>query len=59
MSAVLPNRTLNQLNHSGKIKAKHLNRKAIIYIRQSTLQQVQRKRPLNHAIDFSKEAVQA
>lgn len=42
MSAVLPNRTINQLDHSGKIKAQHLNRKAIIYIRQSTLQQVQR-----------------
>jgi DNA invertase Pin-like site-specific DNA recombinase len=42
MNAVLPNRTINQLDHSGKIKAQHLNRKAIIYIRQSTLQQVQR-----------------
>ena len=42
MSAVLPHRTINQLDHNGKIKAKHLNRKAIIYIRQSTLQQVQR-----------------
>lgn len=42
MSAVLPNRTINQLDHSGKIKAHHLNRKAIIYIRQSTLQQVLR-----------------
>jgi DNA invertase Pin-like site-specific DNA recombinase len=42
MNAVLPNRTINQLDHSGKIKTQHINRKAIIYIRQSTLQQVQR-----------------
>ena len=42
MNAVLPNRTINQLDHSGKIKTQHLKRKAIIYIRQSTLQQVQR-----------------
>ncbi|MDO8844066.1 recombinase family protein [Methylicorpusculum sp.] len=42
MNAVLPNRAINQLDYSGKIKAQHLNRKAIIYIRQSTLQQVQR-----------------
>ena len=31
MNAVLHNRTINQLDHSGKIKAQHLNRKAIIY----------------------------
>ena len=42
MNAVLPNRTINQLDHSGKIKSQHLSRKAIIYIRQSTLQQVHR-----------------
>lgn len=42
MNAVLPNHTINQLDNSGKIKSQHLNRKAIIYIRQSTLQQVHR-----------------
>jgi DNA invertase Pin-like site-specific DNA recombinase len=42
MNAVLPNRTINQLDNSGKIKSQHLSRKAIIYIRQSTLQQVHR-----------------
>ena len=41
MNVALPNRTVNQLDHSGKIKAQHRNLKAIIYIRQSTLQQVQ------------------
>jgi DNA invertase Pin-like site-specific DNA recombinase len=42
MNAVLPHHTINQLDNSGKIKSQHLNRKAIIYIRQSTLQQVHR-----------------
>jgi DNA invertase Pin-like site-specific DNA recombinase len=42
MNAVLPHHTINQLDNSGKIKPQHLNRKAIIYIRQSTLQQVHR-----------------
>ena len=42
MNAVMPNRTINQLDNSGKIKSQHLSRKAIIYIRQSTLQQVHR-----------------
>jgi len=42
MNAVVPNRTINQLDNSGKIKSQHLSRKAIIYIRQSTLQQVHR-----------------
>ena len=42
MNVALPNRTVNQLDHSGKIKAQHRNLKAIIYIRQSTLQQVPR-----------------
>lgn len=43
MNAVMPNRTINQLDNSGKIKFQHLSRKAIIYIRQSTLQQVHRQ----------------
>ncbi len=42
MNAVLPNRSINQLDNSGKIKSQHLSRKAIIYIRQSTMQQVHR-----------------
>lgn len=42
MNAVFPNRATNQLDHGGKIKTHHLKRKALIYIRQSTLQQVQR-----------------
>ena len=42
MNAVMPNRTINKLDNSGKIKSQHLSRKAIIYIRQSTLQQVHR-----------------
>jgi DNA invertase Pin-like site-specific DNA recombinase len=42
MNAVLPHHTNNQLDNSGKIKSQHLSRKAIIYIRQSTLQQVHR-----------------
>lgn len=37
-----PNLKKNQLDISGKIKSHHLNRKAVIYIRQSTLQQVHR-----------------
>ena len=42
MNTVFPNRAINQLDHGGKIKTHHLKRKALIYIRQSTLQQVQR-----------------
>jgi hypothetical protein len=42
MNAVMLNRPINQLDNSGKIKSQHLSRKAIIYIRQSTLQQVHR-----------------
>lgn len=42
MNAVLPNRTINRPDNSGKIKSQHPNRKAVIYIRQSTLQQVRR-----------------
>ena len=38
MNAVVPNRTINQLGNSGKIKSERLRLKAIIYIRQSTLQ---------------------
>ncbi|MDO9169663.1 MAG: recombinase family protein, partial [Methylobacter sp.] len=42
MNTHLPNLKKNQLDISGKIKSHHLNRKAVIYIRQSTLQQVHR-----------------
>jgi len=42
MNTLSPNLKKNQLDISGKIKSHHLNRKAVIYIRQSTLQQVQR-----------------
>src|SRR5664280_2178720 len=38
----IPHHTIKQLDNSGKIKSQHLSRKAIIYIRQSTLQQVHR-----------------
>ncbi len=37
-----PNLKKNQLDISGKIKSHHISRKAVIYIRQSTLQQVHR-----------------
>ena len=42
MNTHAPNLMKNQLDISGKIKSQHLNRKAVIYIRQSTLQQVHR-----------------
>lgn len=42
MNAVVPSRATSQLDHGGKIQAHHLKRKALIYIRQSILQQVQR-----------------
>jgi len=42
MNTQSPNLKKNQLDISGKIKSHHLNRKAVIYIRQSTLQQVHR-----------------
>lgn len=42
MNAVFPNCATNLLDHGGKIKMHHLKRKALIYIRQATLQQVQR-----------------
>jgi DNA invertase Pin-like site-specific DNA recombinase len=42
MNTHAPNLKKNQLDISGKIKSQHLNRKAVIYIRQSTLQQVHR-----------------
>ena len=42
MNPHVPNVMKNQVDISGKIKSQHLNRKAVIYIRQSTLQQVHR-----------------
>ena len=42
MNTHAPNLKKNQLDIGGKIKSHHLNRKAVIYIRQSTLQQVHR-----------------
>lgn len=42
MNTQAPNLMKNQLDINGKIKSQHLNRKAVIYIRQSTLQQVHR-----------------
>ena len=42
MNLHAPNVMKNQVDISGKIKSQHLNRKAVIYIRQSTLQQVHR-----------------
>jgi len=42
MNTEISNRKLNQWDRSGKITAQHLDRKAVIYIRQSTLQQVHR-----------------
>lgn len=42
MNSHAPNMMKNQVDISGKIKPQHLNRKAVIYIRQSTLQQVHR-----------------
>ena len=42
MNTELSNRQLNQWDRSGKITPHHLDRKAVIYIRQSTLQQVHR-----------------
>ena len=42
MNPHAPNVMKNQVDISGKIKSQHLNRKAVIYIRQSTLQQVHR-----------------
>ena len=42
MNSHASNLMKNQVDISGKIKSQHLNRKAVIYIRQSTLQQVHR-----------------
>ncbi len=42
MNTETSNQQLNQWDRIGKITTHHLDRKAIIYIRQSTLQQVQR-----------------
>jgi len=42
MNAVTSNRQPNHWNRSGKIAPHHLDRRAVIYVRQSTLQQVHR-----------------